>query len=158
VLDQLQARLLKETNWLVTVCFLDRDNPSLNIEDLDWIGRVVGFAYDNNARIAGLEVEDEDMRCIELWFAFLNDEDKKKFLDAVREDDYCDPDDEVSGFHKPKSLDCVAQLVGPGHLFHNDEYARIMSSGHLAEKTERALREQDRLTTRMLSSSAPAGE
>ena len=66
--------------------------------------------------------------------------DKKNFLEAVRKDDYCDPDDEHAGFYKPESLECVPKLMHPDQVFNHDEYARIISSGHLAEKMEQALR------------------
>lgn len=134
------SRWQKETDWLVSPITLNRTNRRENAETLEWVGRVFGFAFDNNVRyMARLAGEEEDFRHIELWFSFLNEDDKARFVEAVREDGYSDSDSEVTGFHPPADLRLLPDLKSPIQLFDNDDFARVVSAGHLDLKIAAAL-------------------
>ena len=47
---------LDEDDWLVTICPLpkDEDDPEVNLETLNWIGRLFGFATATNTRVLAL--------------------------------------------------------------------------------------------------------
>jgi hypothetical protein len=85
---------LDETNWLVTVCMLHKDEgEDENLTELNWIGRQFGFAYATNARVLAL-VADPDVPTYEILFSFDTAEHRQEFLTLVYQDGYADPDEE----------------------------------------------------------------
>lgn len=51
--DNFEPYWLDEDDWLVVMCPLPKadDNPEVNLEILNWIGRLFGFATATNTRI-----------------------------------------------------------------------------------------------------------
>ena len=79
-------------------------------ESLDYIGRLLAFAFVTNTRAVG-QVGNNDQRfpAYELWFSFTSEENKSAFLDFVREDGYADPDEEAT-LKPPPTLDDLPLL------------------------------------------------
>jgi hypothetical protein len=122
---------VKETDWLVAQLKLDPTQPAKNSEKLDWVGRLLGFALENNILILTRELNNDfEVDEIELWFSFLTQEEKDQFHKFVR-DDLRHP---RMKFRPPKQLECLPLLQHPSQVFDSDDYARIVSSGRLREK------------------------
>ena len=82
------------TDWLVTLCMLPEDgDKDENLTELNWIGRLFGFAQFTNTRILAL-VGDPDLPTYEILFSFDSSEHRQQFRELVRDDDYADPDEE----------------------------------------------------------------
>lgn len=117
---------LSETNWLVTTLVTNPVDPLGNADALDWVGRVLAYSFVHQGRTMGRRLDDDT---VELWFSFLNDEDKKAFLQEIRDDGYSDPNaDDVAGFRKPDSLAGLKQLRGAPLVFDSDQQARIRAA------------------------------
>lgn len=82
---------MDEKDWLVTVCMLPAEED--NLQDLNWIGKLSGFAFTTNTRMLAL-VGDPDVPGYELLFAFDSAEHKRRFIQLVKDDGYADPEDE----------------------------------------------------------------
>jgi hypothetical protein len=94
--DAFEPYWLDETDWLVTVCMLPDDeegDEEDNLPDLNWIGRLFGFAYATNTRMLAL-VGDPDVPTYEILLSFDTPEHRQQFLGLVRQDGYADPDEE----------------------------------------------------------------
>jgi hypothetical protein len=94
--DAFDPYWLDETDWLVTLCMLPDDegcDADDNLPDLNWIGRLFGFAYATNTRILAL-VGDPDVPTYEILFSFDTPEHRQEFLELVRQDGYADPNEE----------------------------------------------------------------
>jgi hypothetical protein len=61
--------------------------------DLNWTGRLFGFAQVTDTRMLAL-VGDPDAPTYELLFSFNSIENKQRFLELVKLDGYADPDEE----------------------------------------------------------------
>ena len=92
--DAFEPYWLDETDWLVTVCMLpDDDDEQETLTELNWIGRLFGFAQATNTRMLAL-VGDPDMPAYELLFSFDTPGNREEFLELVRDDGYANPDEE----------------------------------------------------------------
>src|SRR5215472_15338302 len=91
--DAFEPYWLDETDWLVTVCMLPEDAENEeNLIELNWIGRLFGFAQSTNTRMLAL-VGDPDVSAYEILFSFDTSENRREFLELVRKDGYADPDE-----------------------------------------------------------------
>jgi hypothetical protein len=92
--DAFDPYWLDETDWLVTVCMLPEDeDEDENLIELNWIGRLFGFAQATNTRMLAL-VGDPDLPAYEILFSFDTSGHRHEFLELVRQDGYADPDEE----------------------------------------------------------------
>ena len=92
--DAFEPYWADETDWLVTLCVLPEDgDDDENLEELNWIGRLFGFAQFTNSRILAL-VGDPDLPTYEVLFSFDSSEHRQQFRQLVRDDGYADPDEE----------------------------------------------------------------
>lgn len=91
--DGYDAYWTDEPDWLVAVCMLP--NGAENLPDLDWIGRLFGFAQFTDTRMLAL-VGDPEMPTYELLFSFDSPQHRKEFLELVRIDGYADPDEDAT--------------------------------------------------------------
>jgi hypothetical protein len=92
--DAFEPYWLDETDWLVTVCMLpDDEDEEETLVELNWIGRLFGFAQSTNTRMLAL-VGDPDMPAYELLFSFDSPGNRQEFLELVRRDGYANPDEE----------------------------------------------------------------
>lgn len=94
--DAFEPYWLDEKEWLVTICMLpddDEGDADDNLQGLNWIGRLFGFAYATNTRMLAL-MGDPDMPTYEILFSFDTPEHRQEFLELVRHDGYADPDEE----------------------------------------------------------------
>jgi hypothetical protein len=86
---------IKEKDWLVEVVAMDTKEDCA--ESLDYIGRLLAFAFVINTRVVAQVCNDNQrFPAYELWFSFTSEENKKAFLDFVHEDGYADPDEETT--------------------------------------------------------------
>ena len=106
--DRLETLWSEEKDWLVEVVAMDVEQDYA--EALDYIGRLLAFAFVTNTRAVG-QVGNNDQRfpAYELWFSFTSEENKKAFLAFVREDGYADPDEEAT-LKPPPTLDDLPML------------------------------------------------
>ena len=88
--DAFEPNWLDETDWLVTLCVMLEDEDDLT--ELNWIGRLFGFAQATNTRILAL-VGDPDVPAYEILFSFDTSGNRREFLELVRKDGYADPDE-----------------------------------------------------------------
>lgn len=110
-----------EKNWLVTVAMLGPEGDPGNKEYLDWIGRVFAFATVTNTRMLALR-GDPFWPTYELWFSFISDNEKRRFINLVRDDGYADPDEDL---RPPVSLNDMSALRPFGEIFPKDQAAHI---------------------------------
>lgn len=68
----------------------------------------------------------------ELWFSFINDNEKRRFVNLVRDDGFTDPDDPDDGFSPPGSLKDLPDLRPIGLIFPEDHEVHIRA---IAETT-----------------------
>ena len=89
--DNFEPYWLDEDDWLVTICPLpkDEDDPEANLETLNWIGRLFGFATATNTRILAL-VGDPELPAYEILFSFDCKQSHEEFLRLVEADGYAD--------------------------------------------------------------------
>jgi hypothetical protein len=86
---------LDETDWLVTVSMLPQDeDEEENLVELNWIGRLFGFAQATNTRMLAL-VGDPDVPAYEILLSFDSPGNRQEFLELVRHDGFADPDGEA---------------------------------------------------------------
>jgi hypothetical protein len=57
---------------------------------LDWIGRLFAFASVTNTRMLAVR-GDPSWPTYELWFSFIDDNEKRRFINLVRDDRFADP-------------------------------------------------------------------
>lgn len=79
--DAFEPYWLDETDWPVTVCMLPDDeegDADDDLPDLNWIGRLFGFAYATNTRMLAL-VGYPDMPTYEILFSFDTPEHRQAF-------------------------------------------------------------------------------
>ena len=113
-----------DKNWLVTVAILGpNDNPD-NAECLDWIGRLFAFASVTNTRMLAVR-GDPSWPTYELWFSFIDDNEKRRFINLVRDDGYADPDDPDDGLNPPGSLKDLPDLRPISFIFPKDQEAHV---------------------------------
>jgi hypothetical protein len=92
--DAFEPYWLDETDWLVTICMLPEDeDKEETLTELNWIGRLFGFAQATNTRMLAL-VGDPDMPTYEILFSFDTPGNRQEFLELVRKDGYANPDEE----------------------------------------------------------------
>ena len=92
--DAFEPYWLDETDWLVTVCMLpEDDDEEETLTELNWIGRLFGFAQATNTRMLAL-IGDPDMPAYELLLSFDTPGNRQEFLELVRQDGYANPDEE----------------------------------------------------------------
>jgi len=92
--DGFEPFWLDEKDWLVAIAVLSGEEVGEDdLEDLNWIGRVFGFAQVTNTRMLAL-VGDPEGPAYELLFSFDSEENKRRFLELVKLDGYADPDEE----------------------------------------------------------------
>jgi hypothetical protein len=142
VREQLGTPHLEEIDWLVTRAITDPCEPLLSAETLDWVGRMLAFSFLHEGRNMGRRL---DGTMAELWFSFPDEEHKQAFLEEVRADGYCDPDDESTGFHPPEDLEAVKELKGAVTVFDSDQRARITAVMESDERFFTAMMEVARL-------------
>jgi hypothetical protein len=118
-------------NWLVAVAVLGPSDDPDNVECLDWIGRLFAFASVTNARMLAVRGHPS-WPTYELWFSFTDDNQKRRFLNLVRDDGYADPDDLDDGFSPPDSLNDLPDLRPASLIFAEDQEAHIRA---IAETT-----------------------
>src|SRR4051794_14818990 len=82
---------LDEKDWLVTICPMPKDED--NLEELNWIGRIFGFAQLTNTRMLAL-VGDPVTPTYEILLSFDDQENRKIFLAFVDHDGYADSSEE----------------------------------------------------------------
>src|SRR5208282_4788138 len=92
--DNFEPYWLGEDDWLVTVCPLpkDEDDSEVNLETLNWIGRLFGFATATNTRVVAL-VGDPGLPAYEILLSFDCKENHEEFLRLVEADGYADASD-----------------------------------------------------------------
>jgi hypothetical protein len=94
--DAFEPYWLDETDWLVSLCMLPgNEEEDDNLRELNWIGRLFGFAQFTNTRVLAL-VGDPDVPAYEILFSFDTSEHRREFLELVRKDGYADPDEEAT--------------------------------------------------------------
>jgi hypothetical protein len=123
--DNFEPYWLDEEDWLVTVCPLpkDEDDPEGNLETLNWIGRLFGFATATNTRILAL-VGDPELPAYEILLSFDSTENREEFLRLVEADGYADP----SEFTVP-SRDEIAEARPIGRVFPIEQAELITGVG-----------------------------
>lgn len=120
-----------DKNWLVTVAILGPSDDPDNAECLDWVGRLFAFASVTNTRTLAVR-GDPSWPTYELWFSFINDNEKRRFINLVRDDGFADPDDPDDGFNPPGSLKDLPDLQPISLIFLEHQEARIRA---IAETT-----------------------
>jgi hypothetical protein len=112
-----------EKDWLVEVVIVEEGDEGY--ESLDYVGRLMGFAWVKNARVLA-QVADTNPKftAYELWFSFKFEANKIAFLNLVREDGYADPDEEDT-LTPPSSLDDLALLRPVSSVFPKEAMDRI---------------------------------
>jgi hypothetical protein len=87
--DGVEPYWLDEKDWLVTVVILSGSERH-DAVNLDWIGRLFGFAQVTDTRMLAL-VGDPEGPTYALLFSFSSEENKNLFLELVRIDGYAHP-------------------------------------------------------------------
>ena len=123
--DNFERYWLDEDDWLVTVCPLPEgdDDSEGNLETLNWIGRLFGFAMATNTRILAL-VGDPELPAYEILFSFDCKENHEEFLRLVEADGYAD----ASEFTVP-ARDEIAEARPIGQVFPNKQAELITGVG-----------------------------
>ena len=123
--DNFEPYWLDEDDWLVTICPLpkDEDDPEVNLETLNWIGRLFGFATATNTRVLAL-VGDPELPAYEILLSFDCTESHDEFLRLVEADGYAD----ASEFTVP-SRDEIAAARPLGLVFPGEQAELITGVG-----------------------------
>ncbi|MGC2108807.1 MAG: hypothetical protein WA655_04775 [Candidatus Korobacteraceae bacterium] len=123
--DKFEAYWLEEDDWLVTICPVpeDEDDPEVNLETLNWIGRLFGFATATNTRVLAL-VGDPELPAYEILFSFDCMERHEEFLRLVEADGYAD----ASEFTAP-SRDEIGAARPLGLVFPGEQAELITGVG-----------------------------
>jgi hypothetical protein len=116
---------LHEDDWLVTICPLPKDeaDPEANLETLNWIGRLFGFATATNTRMLAL-VGDPELPAYEILLSFDCPENHEEFLRLVEADGYAD----ASEFTVPMR-DEIAEARPIGSVFPGEQAELITGVG-----------------------------
>lgn len=122
--DRFDVYWTDETDWLVTVCMLP--DGADNLSDVNWIGRLFGFAQFTNTRMLAF-VGDPEMPTYELLFSFDLPEHRKEFLELVRIDGYADGDEDTT-FSIP-TPDEIREARPLGLVFPKEQAALITNIG-----------------------------
>jgi hypothetical protein len=101
----------------------DEDDPEVNLETLNWIGRLFGFATATNTRVLAL-VGDPELPAYEILFSFDCAESREEFLRLVEADGYAD----ASEFTVP-ARDEIAEARPVGLVFPNEQAELITGVG-----------------------------
>lgn len=123
--DNFEPYWLDEDDWLVTICPLpkDEDDPEVNLESLNWIGRLFGFATATNTRVLAL-VGDPELPAYEILLSFDCRESREEFLRLIEADGYAD----ASEFTVP-SRDEIAEARPIGLVFPSEQAELITGVG-----------------------------
>ena len=123
--DNFEPYWLDEDDWLVTVCPLpkDEDDPEVNLETLNWIGRLFGFATATNTRMLAL-VGDPELPAYEILFSFDCAENREEFLRLVGAGGYAD----ASEFTVPSRSE-IAESRPIGLVFPGEQAELITGVG-----------------------------
>ena len=123
--DNFEPYWLDEDDWLVTICPLPKveDDPEVNLETLNWIGRLFGFATATNTRMLAL-VGDPELPAYEILFSFDCAENHQEFLRLVEADSYAD----ASDFTVP-SRNEITEARPVGMVFPREQAALITGIG-----------------------------
>jgi len=101
----------------------DEDDPEVNLETLNWIGRLFGFATATNTRVLAL-VGDPELPAYEILLSFDCTESHDEFLRLVEADGYAD----ASEFTVP-SRDEIAAARPLGLVFPSEQADLITGIG-----------------------------
>lgn len=123
--DNFEPYWLDEDDWLVTICPLpkDEDDSEVNLENLNWIGRLFGFATATNTRVLAL-VGDPELPAYEILLSFDCTESREEFLRLIEADGYAD----ASEFTVP-SRDEIAEARPIGLVFPSEQAELITAVG-----------------------------
>src|SRR5271167_1343554 len=123
--DNFEPYWLDEDDWLVTICPLpkDEDDHEGNLETLNWIGRLFGFATATNTRVLAL-VGDPELPAYEILLSFDCAENNDEVLRLVEADGYAD----ASEFTVP-SRDEIAAARPLGMVFPSEQADLITGIG-----------------------------
>ena len=123
--DNFEPYWLDEADWLITICPLteDEDDAEVNLETLNWIGRLLGFATATNTRMLAL-VGDPELPAYEILFSFDCAESHEEFLRLVESDGYAD----TSEFTVP-SREEIAEARPIGLVFPSEQAELITGVG-----------------------------
>ena len=81
--DNFQIFWEHERNWLVTLVLMPTHED--HEDELDWVASLFGFARATGALMLA-QIGIQQLPAMKLWFAFRDDEQKKRFLNFVRAD------------------------------------------------------------------------
>jgi len=133
--DDFHVSCTEEKEWLVKMVPPLRGEPEENAEQLDWIGRLFGFATVTKTEMLA-QVGDADPSKYRLWFSFDRPEHKASFLELVQRDRYVDRDEQRC-FDRPHSLEDLPTLRPLAYVFPKEYMKRIIAMATVtAEETD----------------------